>query len=213
MKAASAEMVKAAMTALRKNDSAQIVVWDLRLGLDCLDMLQALLSYEEGEKAAGAMEPEIQTVKLKAAIRALSEFIVSEAGELLTEDDLIVASSRPVKLLKSSPAPATAAEASLAPEAAAKFDALTKAVGDLKADIGEVSSFRDALGAVRKGIERILSLPVPGRAPLKFASAGGSVGSPDRSDTERVLENMLAKATTLERPIIERELNLLRASG
>lgn len=213
VKSAAAESMKAVVAALRKNDSTQIVVWDLRLGLDCLDMLMALLSYEEGEKAGGAAEPEIQLVKLRAAIKALSEFLVSESGELLSEDDLLMASSRPVKLLKSSPAPATAPEASLSPESAAAFGALTKAVETLKADIGEVSSFRDALSSVSKGIERILSLPVPGRAPAKFASVGGSVGSPDRSDTERVLENMLAKATTLERPIIERELNLLRASG
>ncbi len=211
--AAATAQTKAVTAALRKNDSSQIVVWDLRLALDCLDMLCALLSYEEGEKAGGAAEPEIQFVKLKAAKAALSEFIVSEAGELLGADDLIVASARPVHLLKSlPPAPAAVAEAVLSPDATLKVDSLTKAVADLKADIGEVREFRSAVENVTKGIELVLSRPVPGRAPMKFASASSfAAGHPERSETERVLENMLAKADTLTRPVIERELNMLRA--
>jgi len=204
---------KAVVAAMRKNDSAQITVWDIRLALDCLDMLCALLSYEEGEKASGANEPAIQVVKLKAAKDALSEFIVSESGELLGADDLIVASARPVHLLKSlPPAPAAVAEAVLSPDATLKVDSLTKAVADLKADIGEVRSFREAVDNVTRGIEKVLSMPVPGRAPMKFASASSfAAGRSERSETERVLENMLAKADTLSRPGIERELNMLRA--
>lgn len=211
--AAATAQTKAVLAAMRKNDSAQITVWDIRLALDCLDMLCALLSYEEGEKASGANEPAIQVVKLKAAKDALSEFIVSESGELLGADDLIVASSRPVHLLKSlPPTPPAVAEAVLSPDATLKVDSLTKAVADLKADIGEVRSFREAVDNVTRGIEKVLSMPVPGRAPMKFASASSfAAGHPERSETERVLENMLAKADTLTRPVIERELNMLRA--
>lgn len=213
VKTEAVAQTKAVVAAIRKNDSAQIVVWDLRLALDCLDMLCALLSYEEGEKAAGANEPAIQVVKLKAAKDALAEFIQSEAGELLGADDLIVASARPVHLLKSlPPAPAAVAEAVLSPDATLKVDSLTKAVADLKADIGEVRSFREAVDNVTRGIEKVLSLPVPGRAPMKFASASSFAGHPERGEAERILENMLAKADTLTRPVIERELNMLRAA-
>ncbi len=211
VKTEAVAQTKAVIAAMRKNDSTQITVWDIRLALDCLDMLCALLSYEEGEKASGATEPAIQVVKLKAAKDALSEFIVSESGELLGTDDLLVASARPVNLLKSLPPSPAVAEAVLSQDATQKVDLLTKAVADLKADIGEVRSFREAVDNVTRGIEKVLSLPVPGRAPMKFASVSSFAGMPERSEAERILENMLAKADTLSRPSIERELNILRA--
>ena len=208
LKEETAKAVKAAVGAFRKADSNQIVIWDLRLALDCLDMLTSLLSYEEGEEAGGAKEPPEQRAALKAAIKSLSAFLVSEAGELLTEDDVILASSRPIKILKSSPAQEGAVKDS--PETQAKLDALTKAVETLRAEIGGAESFRDAVGKLEKGIATILSMPVPGRAPVKFAAAAPALSSEGTTEATRILENMLAKADPLSRPAIERELNFLR---
>ena len=206
VKAGATAQVKAIVGMLRKADDAQITIWDLRLGLDCLDMLSALLSYEEGEKTAGMAEPAIQVEKLKAAIKALGEFIVSEAGELISEDDVLLASARPIKLLKSAP-PAT--EAAPSPEVGPQIESLTKAVESLTLNVSAGESLRDVLGKLQKGIDTVLSLPVPGRAPAKFASAVPY--AEERGETVRILENMLAKADTLSRPAIERELNMLHA--
>ena len=202
MKEQTADTTKAIRAVLRKD--ATTAAWDLRLALDCLDMLEALKSYENGEAMNGEKEPPDQMPKLVAACTALREFIASEAQELLEEEAVIAASSRKITLTK------RAKEDGDVSVLTAQVATLTKAIGDLKADIGEVEAMREGLKAideVRKGVKQILSMPVPGRAPMRFLTKSEDA---EPSQREAVLKDMIARADVVMRPFLERELNFLR---
>ncbi len=80
-KAKDAPAEKAAEPEIKKFDG--MAAFDLRLALDCLSMLEQLISAESGEAGQGKPEPPKQMKALVAACAALKEFIASEAQELL----------------------------------------------------------------------------------------------------------------------------------
>lgn len=150
---------------IRKDEEA-----DVLCAASILDQLKNL-------RVAEGSEPEIETQQLAALARAaaaLAEFIALEAGEVVMNaapepmlelsakiDGLCkaVADLAPA-IQKSSPQPDPRIDA-----VAAGIDAISKAVGDFKAETnGEVK-------ALRKSMDQILSMPVPGRAPLRSINA------------------------------------------
>ena len=199
------EAMKSLTAALVKAD-ARTVAWDLRLALDCLDMLYALRSTEEYEAMNGEPEPPEQLKDLDAAIEGLRRFIPSEAAELL--DATISASARKPTLTKRASANVQD------PAILEKVNELSQAVASLKAGIVEADAFRKGVATideVKKGIEQILKMPVPGRAPMRFIDKS-LIDDPSVSpEKEAVLEDLLAKSDVTQRPFIQRELNFLRA--
>jgi hypothetical protein len=152
-------------TEIRKDEEADV------LSAACiLDSLKNL-------RVTEGAEPEIETKQLAALARAsaaLAEFIALEAGEVIEN-----AAAEPEPMLelaakidgfqkavldaigaaiqKSAPQPDPRIDAVVA-----GIESVSKAVGDLKADTsGEVK-------ALRKSMDQILSMPVPGRAPLRM---------------------------------------------
>ena len=153
--------------ALKKDEEA-----DVLCAASILDSLKNL-------RVAEGSEPEIETKQLAALARAsaaLAEFIALEAGEVIMNAE--------------SPAPEPMIEL------AAKIDGLTKMleasiqksapppdprIDDVIAEVGSISKATSELKvgvtnhdgefkALRKGMDQILSMPVPGRAPLRMIS-------------------------------------------
>lgn len=208
---------KAAEPILAKYDG--MAAFDIRLALDCLAMLEQLMSLESGEAGQGKPEPPKQMKALAAACAALKEFVASEAQELLEapvkargivvmkfeaappqEIDLDVLAAKVVALFplqKSAPAP----------EADVRIDALLKTVDEIKAGNGDLKVIRD-------GVEKMLAQPVPGRAPVRFDNPETIAKSVSNiSQRIRVLEDLAASADAVARPAIERELAFARAQS
>lgn len=178
---------------------------DIRTALDALAILECLRSVETMEVAEGIPEPPEQVRLLDEAIRAVKAFVASEASELIEAPVAAVAekaarvvvlkAEAPVDLgpilarfdaleaiQKSAPSPDPRLDA-----VAAGIDSISQAVSDLKADTsGEVK-------ALRKIMDQILSLPIPGRAPLRT-----------------ILPEMLAKSDS---PNNANKANALRAAA
>ena len=170
---------------------------DIRTGLDALCILESLLSVESYEVTEGMPEPPEQVRLLKEAIAAVKAFVASEASELLeaapeamkSARPIIIKVERPVDLTplierldsinKSAPAPdprldALAGIESLPANIASE---LSKTASDLKAAFsGEVKALREGdVARLAKGMEQILSMPVPGRAPLRNMTAAAQL--------------------------------------
>ena len=197
---------------IRKDEEADV--------LSAAFILDSLKNLRVSEGA----EPEIETKQLAALARcasALAEFIALEAGEVVMNAEAPMSETEGLTLSaridglekailnrldglgsmqKSAPLPDPRLDV------LATIEPLSETVRELKAAVdGE-------LKAIRKDMGKILSLPVPGHAPMKFAAAYRSTDEhSERGEAVRILENMLAKADTLSRPAIERELNMLHA--
>jgi len=153
--------------ALKKDEEA-----DVLCAASILDSLKNL-------RVAEGSEPEIETKQLAALARAsaaLAEFIALEAGEVIMNaeapapepmlelaakiDGLQKAIDALAAIQKSAPVPAPDPRL----DALAGIDPISQAVSELKAVAdGEFK-------AIRKDMSQILSMPVPGRAPLRMIS-------------------------------------------
>lgn len=181
--AAPAEKAEPAPELRKMDDMAPA---DIRTALDALAILECLRSVETYEVAEGVPEPPEQIRLLDEAIRAVKAFVASEASELLEAPAAAVAEKaaravvvkveRPVDLAeiaakldmiqKSAPVPVPDPRLDAVMEG---IESLSKAVGDLKADTsGEVK-------ALRKSMDQILEMPVPGRAPIRTMTAAAQL--------------------------------------
>jgi hypothetical protein len=207
---------KAAVPEVKKYDG--MAVYDVRLALDCLAMLEELMLRESGEAGMGKPEPPRQLKALAASCIALKEFVASEAQELLEPNGK---AQRGLVVIKfDTPAPqeidldALAAKVSAlipiqksAPvsEPDARIDTLQKTVDEIKAGSGDLKVIRD-------GVEKMLAQPVPGRAPVRFDNPEALAKSVSNVDQRiRILEDLAASADAVARPAIERELAFARA--
>ncbi len=201
---------------------------DLRLALDCLSMLESLMSAESGEVAQGKPEPPKQIKALAAACVALKEFIASEAQELLEAPG----KARGVVVMKfDAPAPqeidldALAAKvAALLPiqksapasEPDARIDAvlsdvssLSKTVGEVKADTGDLKAIRDEVKKTAEGIEKMLALPAPGRAPMRMQPAFEKASTATPSNEANILRRIANGAPPSARDFLLNEANAI----
>lgn len=230
-----AQIVDAVLSALDKNGAlaqkaapepeikkdASMAAWDIRAALDLLCGLEGLYATEKYEVMSGEAEPPEQLALLDSAIVALRRFIQSEAGEM-TEPDPVVASARAARMAKrAAPAPVPQPDeriadvlAGIAALSETLPASLSKAQSDLKAVLdGEIKALRENdLKSLRAGMEQILSMPVPGRTPLRFQPPETVAKSVSDFNTRvSILEEMAGKADAVTRPAIERELAFVRA--
>lgn len=189
---------------VRKDEEA-----DVLCAASILDSLKNL-------RVAEGTEPEIETKQLAALARAasaLAEFIALEAGEVIANAEAPMPEAEAVMLAaridglekallerldsisKSAPTPDPrmdevvawigSAPANIASE-------LSKTASDLKAAFsGEVKALREGdVARLAKGMEQILSMPVPGRAPLRNMTAAAQLvekSAPTAIDKANVL--------------------------
>lgn len=153
---------KAAGPEVKKDASA---AWDIRAALDCLDWLRGLLSVEEGEVG----EDPAQVESLKTAIRALSEFVASEAKELTEPEPepMAVEMAALAETVKALDARFNTLSESLMtapkPEPIEKaLNPVAAQIGDIAKAVGDLTSLTDEVKAIREGVEIIKKQPVPG---------------------------------------------------
>lgn len=188
---------------VRKDEEA-----DVLCAASILDSLKNL-------RVAEGTEPEIETKQLECLARAaaeLAKFIALEAGEVIANAEAPMPEPEAVMLAaridglekailerldsvsKSAPAPdprldALAGIESLPANIASE---LSKTASDLKAAIsGEVKALREGdVARLAKGMEQILSMPVPGRAPLRNMTVAAQLvekAAPTANDKANVL--------------------------
>lgn len=217
---------KAAEPALKKYDG--MAAYDVRLALDCLSMLEQLMALESSEAGQGKPEPPKQMKALTAACVALKEFVASEAQELLEAPG----KARGVVVMKfDAPAPqeidldALAAKvAALLPiqksapasEPDARIDAvlsdvssLSKTVGEVKADTGDLKAIRDEVKKTAEGIEKMLALPAPGRAPMRMQPAFEKASTATPSNEANILRRIANGAPPSARDFLLNEANAI----
>lgn len=192
---------------LRKDEEADVL--SAALILDSLKNLRV---------TEGA-EPEIETKQLAALARcasALAEFIALEAGEVvmnaeapMPEAEALALSARIDGLekaildrldsiQKSAPPPDPRLDdvvAGIGSFPASLASELSKTVSDLKTAIsGEVKALREGdLAKLAKATDQILSMPIPGRSPIRnFAAAQGLMEKSAPSETNKA--NVLRSA-------------------
>lgn len=165
----------AAATEIRKDEEA-----DVLSAAYILDSLKNL-------RVAEGAEPEIEAKQLECLARAaaeLAKFIALEAGEVIASaeepepepmlelsakiDGLEKAILALSEIQKSVPVPVPDPRL----DALATIETISKAVSELKAD--SVGEFK----AIRKDMDQILSMPVPGRSPLRNMAAFAQQGQP-----------------------------------
>ncbi len=229
---------KAAAPEVTKTDG--MAAYDVRAALDCLAGLEMLRSCETYEVMAGEPEPPEQLALLDSAIKSLKAFVASEAKELLEGEPsaapemksmrpIIIKVEQPVDLTplldrldslqKSAPVPdprlddVVAGIGSIPATVATEF---SKAMGDLKAAFsGEVKALREGeIAQLAKGMGQVLSMPVPGRSPIRNMTAATQLlekAAPTATDRANVLraaaqgapahirDYMLHEATAIER--------------
>lgn len=221
-----APIERAAEPVLAKYDG--MAAFDIRLALDCLSMLEQLMSLESSEAGQGKPEPPKQMKALTAACVALKEFVASEAQELLEAPG----KARGVVVMKfDAPAPqpidldALAAKvAALLPiqksapasEPDARIDAvlsdvssLQKTVGEVKADTGDLKAIRDEVKKTAEGIEKMLALPAPGRAPMRMQPAFEKASTATPSNEANILRRIANGAPPSARDFLLNEANAI----
>lgn len=186
---------KAATPEVTKTDG--MAAYDVRAALDCLAGLEMLRSCETYEVMAGEPEPPEQLALLDSAIKSLKAFVASEAKELVEGEPgaapemkaarpIIIKVEQPVDLTpllerldslqKSAPVPDPRLDdvvAGIGSIPATVATELSKAMGDLKAAFsGEVKALREGeIAQLAKGMGQVLSMPVPGRSPIRNLEA------------------------------------------
>ena len=154
--------------ALKKDEEA-----DVLCAASILDSLKNL-------RVAEGTEPEIETkqlAELASAAAALARFIALEAGEVVMNAEApapepMIELAAKIDGLQKFIADSLGSIQKTAPDPRIEdvlngIGSIAKTVGDLKAD-GE--SRDGEVKALRKGMDQILSMPVPGRAPLRMIS-------------------------------------------
>lgn len=216
---------------IQKTDG--MAAWDIRSALDCLAGLETLRACESYEVMAGIPEPPEQLTLLDAAIKALKGFVASEAKELLESDGAaepaMKSAGRVVIVNMGSSADAELVQKYT--DIMARFDALEAIqksapppdprLDDVVAGIGSISktvsdlqaggeSHAGEIKALRKGMDQILSMPVPGRSPVRnFEALRGQIEKSAPSETSKAT---LARELAQGAPTAVREYLLHEAS-
>ena len=217
---------------VRKTDGMAAI--DIRTGLDALCILEGLRSVETYEVAEGTPEPPEQIKLLDEAIAAVKAFVASEAGELVEGEKPMPDMAGITEKVASG-----AALRKFITEQGTRVSGLSeqtgtilKAVESLKADIGEARANREtperlekiekSLGAigdlaeklsllekVEKGIDQILSMPIPGNTPLRLVTPGALA----KSDSTHAIRADALKSAAAGAPTSVREYLLREASA
>lgn len=210
---------------VKKTDG--FAAYDVRSALDCLACMEGVRANEKYEVMAGEPEPPEQLKDLDTAISAWKRFIASESQELLE-------GTKP-----SADAMATEKMQKFITEQGTRVSGLSeqtgtilKAVESLKADIGEARANRETperlekiekslgvlgdlaermslLEKVEKGIDQILSMPIPGNTPLRLVTQGAL----SKSDSANATRIDALKSAAVGAPPTVREYLLREASA
>lgn len=207
-----------------------MAAYDVRSALDCLACMEGVRANEKYEVMAGEPEPPEQLKDLDTAISAWKRFIASESQELLEGAKPSADPMATEKMQKFITEQGTRVSG-----LSEQTGTILKAVESLKADIGEVRANREtperlekiekSLGAigdlaerlgllekVEKGIDQILSMPIPGNTPLRLVTQGALTKSDSATATRidalksaavgapsQVREYLLREASAIER--------------
>lgn len=207
------------------------------------DVLSAacILDSLKNLRVAEGTEPEVETKQLAALARAaaaLAEFIALEAGEVIANaaermpesegialaariDGLAkMISERLDSITKSAPPPdprlddVVAGIGSLPANIASE---LSKTASDLKAAFsGEVKALREGeVATLAKGMDQILSMPVPGRSPLRNMTAAAQLlekAAPTATDKANTLRSAAQGAPPNVRDYLLNEASAIERS-
>lgn len=210
---------------VRKTDG--MAAYDVRSALDCLSCMEMVRANEKYEVMAGEPEPPEQLKDLDTAIAAWKRFIASESQELLEgakpAGDVMTTEKMQKFITEQGTRVSGLSE---------QTGTILKAVESLKADIGEARANREtperlekiekSLGAigdlaeklsllekVEKGIDQILSMPIPGNTPLRLVTQGAL----SKSDSATATRIDALKSAAVGAPSQVREYLLREASA
>lgn len=188
---------------IRKDEEA-----DVLCAASILDQLKNL-------RVAEGTEPEIETKQLAALSRAasaLAEFIALEAGEVIANAEapapeaMIELAAKIDGLVKAVGELAPAIQKS-APQPDPRIDALSAGIEAISKAMGEVKADTGDLKALRESMAQILKMPVPGRAPLRAFTPEmvQKTASPETNETD-VLRKAAAGAPPAVRAYLLNEV-------
>jgi hypothetical protein len=179
--------------------------------------MEGVRANEKYEVMVGEPEPPEQLKDLDIAIAAWKRFIASESQVLLEgvkPGADIMATEKMQKFMTE--------QGRVSSGLSEQSGTILKAVEDLKAGIGEVRAnrevaeklekFEKSLGVlekVQKGIDQILSMPIPGNTPLRLVVPGAL----SKSDSPRAMQVDALKAAAVGAPQSVREYLLHEASA
>ncbi len=86
---------------------------------------------------------------------------------------------------------------------------LSKTVGEVKADTGDLKAIRDEVKKTAEGIEKMLALPAPGRAPMRMQPAFEKASTATPSNEANILRRIANGAPPSARDFLLNEANAI----